>query len=153
MSWGDKTIGFGLFGSVLTNFRFYVECSFSRKRAEVLRRTLLMLIQIAFCLVSQFLQRVHPVKNSFDPEKIFQIYRKSRDNFRGLHLQKTEPLGRVRRGFFDNVELRVAATYSSSGRSELDTVPDSRAATLHVHYSIKVYCRKIIIVRDWLIHA
>ena len=36
----------------------------------------------------------------------------------------------------DNVELEVAATYSSSGSRDLDTVPDSRGATINVHYSI-----------------
>jgi len=40
------------------------------------------------------------------------------------------------KGFKDNIELEVAATYASSGRASLDTVPDSRGATIHVHYSI-----------------
>lgn len=40
------------------------------------------------------------------------------------------------KGFEQNVELEVAATYASSGMLELDTVPDSRGATIHVHYSI-----------------
>ena len=40
------------------------------------------------------------------------------------------------KGFKDNVELQVAAGYSSGGRVELDTVPDSRGATIIVHYSI-----------------
>jgi len=40
------------------------------------------------------------------------------------------------KGFKDNVELQVAAVYSSGGRVELDTVPDSRGATIIVHYSI-----------------
>jgi hypothetical protein len=40
------------------------------------------------------------------------------------------------KGFSDNVELEVAATYASSGNMELDTVPDSRGATINVHYSI-----------------
>lgn len=40
------------------------------------------------------------------------------------------------KGFKDNVELQVAAVYSSAGRVELDTVPDSRGATIIVHYSI-----------------
>src|SRR3954454_23531604 len=38
--------------------------------------------------------------------------------------------------FEENMELDVAATYSSSGSQELDTVPDSRGATINVHYSI-----------------
>jgi hypothetical protein len=40
------------------------------------------------------------------------------------------------KGFEQNVELEVAATYASSGAMELDTVPDSRGATINVHYSI-----------------
>jgi hypothetical protein len=34
------------------------------------------------------------------------------------------------------MELEIAATYSSSGNTEIDTVPDSRGATINVHYSI-----------------
>ncbi len=40
------------------------------------------------------------------------------------------------KGFKDNVEIQVAATYGSSGSHSLDTVPDSRGATLYIHYSI-----------------
>ena len=40
------------------------------------------------------------------------------------------------KAFPKNLELEVAATYSSSGRFALDTVADSRAATINVHYSI-----------------
>jgi hypothetical protein len=40
------------------------------------------------------------------------------------------------KAFEENMELDVAATYSSSGSQELDTVPDSRGATINVHYSI-----------------
>ena len=40
------------------------------------------------------------------------------------------------KGFDENVELEVAATYASSGVMEIDTVPDSRGATINVHYSI-----------------
>lgn len=40
------------------------------------------------------------------------------------------------KGFKGNVELQVAAVYSSGGRVELDTVPDARGATIIVHYSI-----------------
>jgi hypothetical protein len=40
------------------------------------------------------------------------------------------------KAFPKNLELEVAATYSSSGRSNLETVADSRAVTIHVHYSI-----------------
>jgi len=40
------------------------------------------------------------------------------------------------KSFKDNVELRVAATYASSGSQEIDSVADSRGASIHVHYSI-----------------
>ena len=40
------------------------------------------------------------------------------------------------KGFKDNMELEVAATYASSGTMEIDTVPDSRGVTINVHYSI-----------------
>jgi hypothetical protein len=36
----------------------------------------------------------------------------------------------------ENVELEVAATYGSGGGREIDTVADSRGATINVHYSI-----------------
>jgi hypothetical protein len=42
------------------------------------------------------------------------------------------------KGFPDNVELQVAATYGSSGATSIDTVPDSRGATLTVHYSLSL---------------
>jgi hypothetical protein len=42
------------------------------------------------------------------------------------------------KGFPDNVELQVAATYGSGGTAEIDTVPDSRGATINVHYSISL---------------
>ncbi len=42
------------------------------------------------------------------------------------------------KSFPDNVELQVAATYGSGGSAEIDTVPDSRGATVHVHYSISM---------------
>ena len=42
------------------------------------------------------------------------------------------------KGFPDNVELQVAATYGSGGTAEFDTVPDSRGATVNVHYSISL---------------
>ena len=75
----------------------------------------------------------------FDPEKIFftDLPKISRQ-LSGFTLAKDRTTWESTKGFVDNVELRVAATYSSSGRSELDTVPDSRAATLHVHYSISL---------------
>lgn len=40
------------------------------------------------------------------------------------------------KAFPDNMELEVAATYASSGRTNFDTVADSRGATINVHYSI-----------------
>ncbi len=40
------------------------------------------------------------------------------------------------KGFKDNLELEVAATYSSSGRSSIESVADSRGVTINVHYSI-----------------
>jgi hypothetical protein len=42
------------------------------------------------------------------------------------------------KGFRDNVEIEVAATYGSSGATSIDTVPDSRGATVNVHYSISL---------------
>ncbi len=40
------------------------------------------------------------------------------------------------KGFEDNMEIEVAATYSSSGTQEFDTVADSRGVSINVHYSI-----------------
>jgi hypothetical protein len=42
------------------------------------------------------------------------------------------------KGFSDNVEIQVAATYASAGTFSFDTVPDSRGLTLNVHYSISL---------------
>jgi len=42
------------------------------------------------------------------------------------------------KGFENNVNIQVAATYVSGGTATLDTVPDSRGATINVHYSISV---------------
>jgi hypothetical protein len=42
------------------------------------------------------------------------------------------------KGFPDNVELEVAATYASGGSASLDTVADSRGVTVNVHYSISL---------------
>ncbi len=42
------------------------------------------------------------------------------------------------KGFKDNVELQIAATYASGGAFELDTVADSRGVTIGVHYSISL---------------
>jgi hypothetical protein len=43
-----------------------------------------------------------------------------------------------KKAFADNVELEVAATYSSSGTQTIDTVPDSRGVSLNIHYSISL---------------
>ncbi|MDG2383847.1 MAG: zinc-dependent metalloprotease [Pirellulaceae bacterium] len=40
------------------------------------------------------------------------------------------------KGFKDNIELQVAATYASSGRSTIESVADTRGVTINVHYSI-----------------
>jgi Met-zincin/Domain of unknown function (DUF5117)/Domain of unknown function (DUF5118) len=42
------------------------------------------------------------------------------------------------KGLPENVELEVAATYASGGSFNIDTVPDSRGATINVHYSISL---------------
>lgn len=42
------------------------------------------------------------------------------------------------KGYRDNVELQVAAVYGGSPSVELDTVPDNRGVTIHVHYSISL---------------
>jgi len=40
------------------------------------------------------------------------------------------------KGFPNNVELEVAATYTSSGATRIESVADSRGATVYIHYSI-----------------
>ncbi len=40
------------------------------------------------------------------------------------------------KGFDDNVEIQVAATYASGGTQTIESVPDTRGATINVHYSI-----------------
>jgi Met-zincin/Domain of unknown function (DUF5117) len=42
------------------------------------------------------------------------------------------------KGLTDNIELEVAATYSSSGTLDFDSVADTRGASIHVHYSISL---------------
>ncbi len=42
------------------------------------------------------------------------------------------------KGYDDNIELEVAATYGSSGTTDFDSVPDSRAVTINVHYSLSL---------------
>ena len=40
------------------------------------------------------------------------------------------------KGFENNVEIEVAATYGSAGTQDIDTVPDSRGVGINIHYSI-----------------
>jgi len=40
------------------------------------------------------------------------------------------------KGFKDNVEIEVAATYASSGQRNIETVADSRGVSLTIHYSL-----------------
>jgi len=40
------------------------------------------------------------------------------------------------KGFKDNVEIQVGASYVSGGQQDIDTVADSRGVTLSIHYSI-----------------
>jgi hypothetical protein len=42
------------------------------------------------------------------------------------------------KGLTDNIELEVAATYASSGNVNIESVADSRGASIHVHYSISL---------------
>lgn len=42
------------------------------------------------------------------------------------------------KGFRDNLEIEVAATYASGGARRFDTVADSRGVTINVHYSISL---------------
>ncbi|MCG8448680.1 MAG: zinc-dependent metalloprotease [Pirellulales bacterium] len=39
-------------------------------------------------------------------------------------------------GYEKNLEIQVAATYTSDGGTILETVPDSRSLTAHIHYSL-----------------
>jgi Met-zincin/Domain of unknown function (DUF5117)/Domain of unknown function (DUF5118) len=40
------------------------------------------------------------------------------------------------KGFDENMELDVAATFASSGQRSIDTIPDTRGATINIHYSL-----------------
>ncbi len=40
------------------------------------------------------------------------------------------------KGFEQNMEIEIAATYASGGQADFDTVPDSRGVTINMHYSI-----------------
>jgi hypothetical protein len=42
------------------------------------------------------------------------------------------------KGFRDNMELEVAATYASNGTADYDSIADSRGATINVHYSVSL---------------
>ena len=55
---------------------------------------------------------------------------------RGFSFSRDKSSWAAVKGFRDNVELQVAATYSSSGNTSFDTVADSRGVGLHIHYSI-----------------
>jgi hypothetical protein len=55
---------------------------------------------------------------------------------RGFSFSKDKSSFASVKGFKDNVEIQVAATYASSGSQEFDTVADSRGVTINVHYSI-----------------
>jgi hypothetical protein len=55
---------------------------------------------------------------------------------RGFTFSKDKSSWASVKGFKDNVEIQVAATYASSGSVEFDTVADSRGVTINVHYSI-----------------
>jgi hypothetical protein len=56
----------------------------------------------------------------------------------GFSFSPTKSSWSAVKGFKDNVELEVAATYASSGMMNLDTVPDSRGVSIYVHYSISL---------------
>ncbi len=42
------------------------------------------------------------------------------------------------RGYPDNTELEVAATYASAGTANIESVADSRAVTINIHYSLSL---------------
>lgn len=74
-----------------------------------------------------------------DCEKIFFTdLPKISSQLSGFAFAKDRSTWASAKAFEDNVELEVAATYASSGKTEFDTVPDSRAATLNLHYSLSL---------------
>ena len=74
-----------------------------------------------------------------DLEKIFFTdLPKISSQLSGFSFAKDRSTWAGTKAFEDNVEIEVAATYSSSGKTDLDTVPDSRAATLTIHYSLSL---------------
>ncbi len=54
----------------------------------------------------------------------------------GFAFSETKSTWATIEGYPKNVELQVAATYASSGRTSIDSVPDARGVTVNVHYSI-----------------
>ena len=74
-----------------------------------------------------------------DLEKIFFTdLPKISSQLSGFSFAKDRSTWASAKTFEDNVELEVAATYASSGKTALDAVPDSRAATLNLHYSLSL---------------
>ncbi len=57
---------------------------------------------------------------------------------RGFSFSRDKSSWAAVKGFKDNVEIQVAATYTSSGTKVFETVADSRGVTIHVHYSISL---------------
>ena len=55
---------------------------------------------------------------------------------RGFTFSKSRSTWADVKGFDENLEIQVAATYASSGTTSIDSVPDTRGATINVHYSI-----------------
>ena len=55
---------------------------------------------------------------------------------KGFSFSKDKSSWVTTKGFKDNVELEVAATYASSGTTKIDSVADSRGVTINVHYSV-----------------
>ncbi len=54
----------------------------------------------------------------------------------GFSFSASKSLWESVKSFSKNLELQVAATYASSGRSNIESVADSRGVTVNVHYSI-----------------
>ncbi len=57
---------------------------------------------------------------------------------RGFSFSRDKSTWASIKGFKDNVEIEVAATYASGGSTSFDTVADSRGVTINVHYSISL---------------
>ena len=57
---------------------------------------------------------------------------------RGFSFSRDKSSWAAVKGFKDNVEVEVAATYASGGTTQFDTVADSRGVTINVHYSISL---------------